>query len=334
MFSGGESATGGAADPRNNVENVFLPAGTSGKFAVDVNSTNIAGDGVPGNADATDQDYALVVSNATLSSGPVLVHDLATPTEIGGADGDGDIEPGEQFRLNERLRNIGTATASGVSGVLSETQAGLSVVQPNSAYVNIPMDVARTNTTPFRASLAAGFTCGDTARFTLDVTTVQGSFAIPVNVPTGGLGAPVNVNSGDVPKAIPDNGVAQSTLNIAGAGEDPGSRCPQPRITHTFVGDLEITLVGPGGSPSATLVNNRGSGGDNFVDTVFDDEAATPIAGGAAPFTDSFRPETPLSVFDGVDQAGTWTLRVADQAGQDTGTLTAWGMRKRTPSCS
>ena len=83
VFSGGESAPGGAADPRNNVENVFLPAGTSGKFAVDVKSTNIAGDGVPGNADTTDQDYALVVSNAAVSSGPVLVHDLATPTEIG-----------------------------------------------------------------------------------------------------------------------------------------------------------------------------------------------------------------------------------------------------------
>src|SRR5262249_52534019 len=56
VFSGANSTTGGTADPRNNVESVFLPAGTSGNFTVTVRATNIAGDGVPGNADTTDQD--------------------------------------------------------------------------------------------------------------------------------------------------------------------------------------------------------------------------------------------------------------------------------------
>ena len=58
------SVTGGAADPRNNVENVFLPAGITGPDQGPRRSpANIAGDGVPGNADTTDQDFALVVSN-------------------------------------------------------------------------------------------------------------------------------------------------------------------------------------------------------------------------------------------------------------------------------
>ena len=48
VFAGGDSVTGGSADPRNNVENVFLPAGVSGPFTVDVTGTNVAGDGVPG----------------------------------------------------------------------------------------------------------------------------------------------------------------------------------------------------------------------------------------------------------------------------------------------
>jgi hypothetical protein len=65
VFSGANSTTGGTADPRNNVESVFLPAGTSGSFTVTVRATNIAGDGVPGNADTTDQDFALVIYNAT-----------------------------------------------------------------------------------------------------------------------------------------------------------------------------------------------------------------------------------------------------------------------------
>src|SRR5262249_3070903 len=65
VFSGANSVSGGTADAKNNVESVFLPAGVSGNFTVTVKATNIAGDGVPGNADTTDQDFALVVYNAT-----------------------------------------------------------------------------------------------------------------------------------------------------------------------------------------------------------------------------------------------------------------------------
>jgi subtilisin-like proprotein convertase family protein len=63
VFSAGSSATGGTADIRNNTECVFLPAGTSGSFSITVRGTNVAGDGVPGNADTTDQDFALLVYN-------------------------------------------------------------------------------------------------------------------------------------------------------------------------------------------------------------------------------------------------------------------------------
>jgi Subtilase family/Viral BACON domain len=74
VFSGANSATGGTADIRNNAESVFLPAGVSGNFTVTVRGTNIAGDGVPGNADTTDQDFALVIYNATsdVSTSPAI----------------------------------------------------------------------------------------------------------------------------------------------------------------------------------------------------------------------------------------------------------------------
>lgn len=57
--------TGGAADASNNTEAVYLPAGTSGSIQVSVVGTNIGGDGVPDNADTTDQDFALVCNNCT-----------------------------------------------------------------------------------------------------------------------------------------------------------------------------------------------------------------------------------------------------------------------------
>ncbi len=64
VFTGASSVTGGSADASNNVESVFLPAGVSGPFTVTVTATNINSDGVPGNASALDQDFALVVYNA------------------------------------------------------------------------------------------------------------------------------------------------------------------------------------------------------------------------------------------------------------------------------
>src|SRR6185436_369727 len=72
VFSGANSASGGTADTKNNVESVFLPAGTTGNFTITVRGTNISGDGVPGNADITDQDFALVVSNATAGATPTI----------------------------------------------------------------------------------------------------------------------------------------------------------------------------------------------------------------------------------------------------------------------
>jgi Viral BACON domain len=74
VFSGPNSIAGGAPDGKNNVESVFLPAGLSGEFLVTVKSANIAGDGVPGNNDTTDQDFALVIynANAIISDSPII----------------------------------------------------------------------------------------------------------------------------------------------------------------------------------------------------------------------------------------------------------------------
>ena len=63
VFSGANSVTGGSADPRNNCESVFLPAGVSGDYVVTVTAANINSDGVPNDGDALDQDFALVVYN-------------------------------------------------------------------------------------------------------------------------------------------------------------------------------------------------------------------------------------------------------------------------------
>lgn len=70
-FGGAVSVAGGTADRLNNLEAVWAPVGASGDFTIRIVGANIAGDGVPGNGDLTDQDFALVVYNVqSQGSGP------------------------------------------------------------------------------------------------------------------------------------------------------------------------------------------------------------------------------------------------------------------------
>jgi len=97
-------------------------------------------------------------------------------------------------------------------------------------------------------------------------------------------------------------------------------------ITHTYVADLQVFLQSPNGQ-EILLIDQRGTSGDNFTDTVLDDDALLPISGvtaGDAPFTGSYRPQTPLSTLYMGQVNGNWTLRVADLAEFDTGTFDNW----------
>lgn len=97
-------------------------------------------------------------------------------------------------------------------------------------------------------------------------------------------------------------------------------------VTHPQDGDLYITLISPAGTP-VILSNYLGDTGDNFTNTTFDDEAATFISQGSAPFTGSFKPYFNLSQLDGRDPNGTWTLRFDDRAAGNTGTLLSWSLQ-------
>ena len=96
-------------------------------------------------------------------------------------------------------------------------------------------------------------------------------------------------------------------------------------VTHTYDSDLIISLKSPTGVVS-TLSYRRGGSGDNFLSTIFDDEATKAISSGVAPFTGSFKPETLLSAFDGLNARGVWTLTVEDKATYDKGSLKNWAI--------
>ena len=79
VLTAGVSTTGGTADAKNNVENVFLPAGANGSLMVTVRATALPGNGIPAIGDATDQDFALICDNCALTPNYSL---LATPGSV------------------------------------------------------------------------------------------------------------------------------------------------------------------------------------------------------------------------------------------------------------
>ena len=91
-------------------------------------------------------------------------------------------------------------------------------------------------------------------------------------------------------------------------------------LVHTFISDLDILLKSPLGT-EILLIDQRGGSGEDLLFTLFDDEAANPISVGSAPFTGSFIPIQPLSIFDNENPNGIWTLTVVDSFSGDSGFL-------------
>ena len=65
---------------------------------------------------------------------PALEHELTTLTD---RNGNGKIEPGETFAIDEELINTGHASATGSRRSLSSTTPGINITQANSAYPDI-----------------------------------------------------------------------------------------------------------------------------------------------------------------------------------------------------
>ena len=95
-------------------------------------------------------------------------------------------------------------------------------------------------------------------------------------------------------------------------------------IRHTCVFDLQLALEGPHGTVVMLNASDPFAGyykGENYESTIFDDEANVAIEEASPSFTGDFRPLESLSVFDGRDAYGIWSLHVHDGYYVNTGCL-------------
>lgn len=183
-FRRDESQPGGDADARNTVEQVWLPAGVTGPIAVRVVASNVTGDGRPGDADSTDQDFALVVYNASETSAPVFV-----PEEISASGPGGALPNGGEAGVSVALRNVAAHGAGPVSCALASLTPGVTVeggaVDAGPASPGALLRLPR----PFAVRVSPSVACGTLARFELTVTAGGSTARLPVALRVGGVSA-------------------------------------------------------------------------------------------------------------------------------------------------
>ena len=124
------------------------------------------------------------------------------------------------------------------------------------------------------------------------------------------------------PVAIPDFQNTYNEINAVASGEIMDVNVLID-ITHPRTGELRIMLKGPD-ETTIMLSDRNGGSGDNYTNTVFDDQAFVPITEGTPPYTGHFRPQMALEAFNGKPITGVWQLRVNDSGSGNTGTLNNW----------
>lgn len=181
-----------------------------------------------------------------------------------------------------------------------------------------------TNGVGYRFRVAAVNAIG-TSDFSPPSTEVTPGASIPSSYVASYVGAPVVVPDGDstgvtVPIAVP-----------VGIGPITKITTTLNRIDMTYDRDLGISLISPSGT-EVVLSSNNGDSGDNYVETVLDDNAPVPITAGSAPFTGVFRPQESLATLIGETSSGTWKLRVADTSTHDLATVSSWSLALAGPT--
>jgi subtilisin-like proprotein convertase family protein len=133
-----------------------------------------------------------------------------------------------------------------------------------------------------------------------------------------------------LPLTIPDTRTVVSSLNVSDSYLSQGLTL-QLNITHANDPDLQITLVSPNNISVVLVPYGTGTTGTkaNFQNTIFDDNAPTPIGNGGPPFFGRFKPTQPLSAFNGVQVNGTWKLIISDDPTNPngiSGRLNSWSL--------
>lgn len=294
--------------------------------------------------------------SAIIPAGSTLISESLTNNSI--------IDPGERVTMSFAIRNIGTGDTPSLIGTLLPLN-GVTAPSTNQTYgVLLANGPAVARTFSFTASGPAGSSLIATLLLTDGVATnsfVSFSFTIG-----GQASRPFSntnrITINDAAPGLPTPATPYpSTIDVANMGGTITKvTVTVSNLTHGFPDDVDILLVSPSGGV-VTLMSDAGSSTSgppqpvNNVTLRFDAAAAgtlsdtNQIVSGtyrpvnyAGPFmntSDPFpapAPQTPpytntdLSVFNGANPNGTWSLFVVDDTPFAIGSIGGWGLQIQT----
>lgn len=304
--------------------------------------------------------------------GDPLIEAAPPPVLVTECGSNGAADPGEVVTMSFSMKNIGSGLSTNLNATLQSSGGVTPLSGPQSYGVLSPIGPAVSR--DFTFAVDASVACGSnvTATFALDdagVSLGTVSFTIRVGatvtntttlsnptaivIPGAGTGAATGAPANPYPSNIIAGGLTGTVTNV---------RVTLNNFSHTFPGDADVLLVGPGGQKFTVLSDVIGGTDAVNVTWVLDDAGAAIIPATGTPVSGTFRPTnigtgdvfpapappapfqfpatagaaTFASVFNGTNPNGTWSLYVVDDAGVDTGTFAGgWALTitTQTPVC-
>jgi subtilisin-like proprotein convertase family protein len=301
------------------------------------------------NSGVTVANGGTTTQNFTLNSGgtPLIVANGATLTTESCLATNGAIDPGETVTVSFGLQNTGCGNTANLVATLQATGGVTSPSGPQT--YGIVTNGGTTVSRPF--TFTASGSCGGTITATLqlqDGLSNLGTITFPFT-----LGAPSPAtnsfaNSGLI--SIPTSGSNgrstpyPSTITVSALGGLVSKvTVTITNLNHTWPDDISILLVGPAGQTTMLMSDAGGNNGVTPISNTtvtFDDSAATQLPQSTQITSGTYRPgdydstetlDTPapagpygtvLSVFNGTNPNGTWSLYVDDDfPPQDGGSI-------------
>ena len=319
-----------------------LAKGFGAVINVTVNATNIGSyvstvTATAAQTDAHTGDNSAQVSTLVASPFVSIEAAGATLTAESQVPADGGVSVGETVTVQLRLRNAGnvnntnlTATLLATGGVTSPSPAGAvtyGVLPPGGLPVGRDFTFTASGTNG--GNVTATLQLQDNGN---NLTNVTYSFTLPT----------VRTFSNTAAITIPDSGSATpypSTINVSGVTGLVGKvTATLSNLNHTFPQDVDVLLVAPGGQKTL-LMSGAGAAFASSANVTFDDSAAADIPENGSLASGSYRPKsytsehdlpapapvhpylTAMSVFNGLNPNGQWSLYVVDRSIGDAGNI-------------
>jgi Secretion system C-terminal sorting domain/CARDB len=279
------------------------------------------------NAWATIQSYGGAFANYRCmgirvdGSGQVLAHDYAVGPFLGLQT---TYTMGVGTNIKARVRNVGSSNETNVP-----VKFFVGASQVGTANLSLNAGATDSVTFPWTPTTGGNQTLRVFSELSTDLNrandTVTATVLVLAGTPTPCCALTACRNGLNIP--IMDNATSWDSVQVTIPGWGFGIYDVNAKIdtvVHTWDADLDFTLIH--GGTSVIIINRVGSSGDNFIGTNLNDSATIPIASGSPPFTGTYIPSNPLTVFNGLanNPNGYWTLRIHDNAAGDTGVLKAW----------